>query len=93
MWEVIEEANKLDPELAQSTLDAAQLSLPKGNMTLIQDKNGNSYELPVCIINDPLNFESNLDFHNVELMKKGSMYKKAHEETPGQLHTNTQKVQ
>ena len=41
VWEVIQEASKLDHELAQDTLDAAGLTLPKGSMTVVVDKKGN----------------------------------------------------
>ena len=37
---------------------AAGLQMPQNSLTLVVDENGMYYRIPLCVINDPLNFNA-----------------------------------
>ena len=74
-----EEANKQSSEEAHSTLNAADLKMPKGNMTLVTDNEGNEFTIPIPVINDPSNYQSDLRFNSFSKIQEGSSYKKRNE--------------
>jgi Ubiquitin-binding domain len=47
------------PETAEALILAAGLQMPQNSLTLIIDENGVYYRVPLCCINDPVNYSVN----------------------------------
>lgn len=58
MWLAIKAAVDTDPATALSIIQNAKLTLKTGNLTLIEDLDGNLYSIPIYIINNPLKFHN-----------------------------------
>ena len=70
IWNLLQSACSEDPETANALVLAAGLQMPQNSLTLVIDERGVYYRIPICVINDPLNF--NADFLNEKLKSKGA---------------------
>ena len=55
-WIAIKAAVEADPATALSILQNSKIKMKTGNLTLLEDEEGNLYSIPVFMINNPLNF-------------------------------------
>jgi len=46
-------------DTAEALILAAGLTMPQNSLTLVIDENGVYYRVPICCINEPLNFSVN----------------------------------
>ena len=58
VWMVIKSAVEADHESAVLLLQMSGVALKGENMTLLEDTNGNLYEIPIFMINDPVCFSN-----------------------------------
>lgn len=57
-----------DHETANALILAAGMQMPQNSLTLVVDETGMYYRVPICVINDPENF--NADFQTEKLKSK-----------------------
>jgi hypothetical protein len=57
-----------DHETAEALILASGMQMPQNSLTLVIDEQGVYYRVPICVINDPLNF--NADFLTEKLREK-----------------------
>ena len=57
-----------DHETAEALILASGLQMPNNSLTLCIDEQGIYYRLPVCVINNPLNYDA--DFQAEKLKSK-----------------------
>lgn len=70
IWNLLQSACSEDPETANALVLAAGLQMPQNSLTLVIDEQGVYYRIPICVINDPLNFDA--DFLNEKLKSKNA---------------------
>ena len=58
IWNLLKSACEEDPETANALILAAGLQMPQNSLTLVVDEQGMYYRLPLCVINEPLNFNA-----------------------------------
>jgi hypothetical protein len=58
VWMVIKSAVEADHESALLLLEMSGVALKGTNITLLEDTNGNVYEIPIFMINDPVCFSN-----------------------------------
>lgn len=58
VWMVIKSAVEADHETASLLLQMSGIALKGDNITILEDTNGNLYEVPVFIVNDPVSFSN-----------------------------------
>jgi hypothetical protein len=58
VWMVIKSAVEADHETASLLLQMSGVALKGENITLLEDTNGNLYEIPLFIVNDPVSFSN-----------------------------------
>lgn len=68
IWNLLKNACSEDPETANALVLAAGLQMPQNSLTLVIDEQGIYYRIPICVINDPLNF--NADYVTEQLKNK-----------------------
>ena len=68
VWNLLNSACSEDSATAEALILASGLQMPNNSLTLVIDEQGIYYRLPVCVINDPLNF--NADFAMEKLKNK-----------------------
>lgn len=69
MWRIIKTAVEEDHETAEALIAATgTLMLPNNSLTLIVDDEELYYRVPICVINDPLNYDA--DYVNQQLREK-----------------------
>ena len=60
IWQLLRNACEADHETAQALVAAADLDLPQNSLTTcIEKRSGLYYRVPICCINDPVNYEKN----------------------------------
>ena len=70
---MIKNACDEDADTAAALISAAGLQMPQSSLTLVVDAQGMYYRVPICVINDPRNY-------NADVVKKKMMEKKAPQE-------------
>jgi hypothetical protein len=68
VWLTIKEACNVDAATAEVLLDAAEIKVGNGCISLCYDARGQSYVVPIACINDPINFGT--DYHVEKLRSK-----------------------
>jgi hypothetical protein len=59
VWQLLRNACSEDEETANALILAAGLQMPQNSLTLIIDEAGVYFRVPICCINEPLNFNAN----------------------------------
>ena len=54
VWLTIKQAVEADHETAKLLLEMAEITLQNGLLTVCKDPDGNLYEIPIFVINDPV---------------------------------------
>jgi hypothetical protein len=57
-----------DEETAQALLMASEVTMQNNSLTTCIDRNGQYYRIPICCINDPVNYQQ--DFQMKKLLEK-----------------------
>lgn len=70
---MIKNACDEDADTATALISAAGLQMPQSSLTLVVDAQGMYYRVPICVINDPRNY-------NADVVKKKMLEKKAPQE-------------
>jgi hypothetical protein len=70
IWTLLKNACSEDSETANALILAAGLQMPQNSLTLVIDESGIYYRIPICVINDPLNF--NADYVTDKLKNKSA---------------------
>ncbi len=68
IWTIIRSACEEDHETAEALILASGLQMPQNSLTLVVDETGMYYRVPICMINDPMNYDA--DFVNEKLKLK-----------------------
>jgi hypothetical protein len=63
-----------DPGTAEALIQAAGLSMPQNSLTLVIDENGVYYRVPICCINEPVNY--NVNYQDQKLKAKNKPVEK-----------------
>lgn len=46
-----------DAETAKVLIQAAEMKMPQNSLTLVIDETGMYYRIPICVINEPKNYD------------------------------------
>lgn len=68
IWTIIRTCCEEDHETAEALILASGLQMPQNSLTLVVDEQGVYYRVPICMINDPMNYDA--DFVNEKLKLK-----------------------
>ena len=68
IWNCIRSCCEETAETAQALILAADLQMPQNSLTLCIDETGIYYRVPICVINDPINYDA--DFQTQKLKNK-----------------------
>ena len=69
IWTLIKNACEEDHETAELLIkETGGLKMPQNSLTLIIDAEGIYYRVPICLINDPVNYDA--DYVNEKLKQK-----------------------
>jgi len=65
VWNLLKNSCAEDHETAEALILASGMQMPQNSLTLVICEQGLYYRVPICVINDPLNF--NADYLNEKL--------------------------